>query len=104
MFRPAPELEAEDESARTLQRAGARGRFIGSPDFIRDNLREYDAAHLDALIFIAQCGNRKHEDIMASLELFAKEVMPEFKERHAEHQSWRAEQLKGVDFLVNSTI
>ena len=41
---------------------------------------------------------------MASLELFAKEVMPEFKERHAEQQSWRAEQLKGVDLLVNSTI
>jgi alkanesulfonate monooxygenase SsuD/methylene tetrahydromethanopterin reductase-like flavin-dependent oxidoreductase (luciferase family) len=101
---PVPELEAEDESARTLQRAGARGRFIGSPDFIRENLRAYETAHLDALIFIAQCGSRRHEDIMSSIELFAKEVMPEFKERHVEHQRWREQQLEGVDLVVNSTI
>ncbi len=41
---------------------------------------------------------------MESLELFAKEVMPEFKERHREHQKWREQQLDGVKFPVNSTI
>jgi alkanesulfonate monooxygenase SsuD/methylene tetrahydromethanopterin reductase-like flavin-dependent oxidoreductase (luciferase family) len=98
------EIDPEDESARALARAGRRGGFMGSPAFIRESLRRYEEAHLDAIIFIAQCGDRKHEDIMASLELFAKEVMPEFAERHERQQQWRAKQLEGVDFLVNSTI
>jgi hypothetical protein len=41
---------------------------------------------------------------MASLELFAKEVMPEFQERHEKHQKWREQQLEGVSVPVNSTI
>ena len=41
---------------------------------------------------------------MASLELFAKEVLPEFQDRHAQHQQWRAQQLDGVPFPVNCTI
>jgi hypothetical protein len=31
-------------------------------------LRRYEAAHIDLVLFIAQSGDRKHEDIMASLE------------------------------------
>jgi hypothetical protein len=56
------------------------------------------------LLFVLQCGDRKHEHIMESLELFAKDVMPEFKERHREQQRWREQQLDGVAFPVNSTI
>ncbi len=56
------------------------------------------------LLFVVQCGDRKHEYIMESLELFAREVMPEFKERHPLQQKWRQEQLDGVSFEVNSTI
>ena len=100
----ATESEPEDESARTLYRASRRGGFMGSPQFIRENLRRYEEAHLDAIIFVAQCGDRKHEDIMESLELFAKEVMPEFKERHPAHQRWREQQLSGVTFPINSSI
>jgi alkanesulfonate monooxygenase SsuD/methylene tetrahydromethanopterin reductase-like flavin-dependent oxidoreductase (luciferase family) len=96
--------EPEDESARALYRASRRGGFIGAPDFVRDTLRRYEAAHIDLVLFIAQSGDRKHEDIMPSLELFAKEVMPEFQERHEKHQQWRAQQLEGVPHLVNSTI
>jgi hypothetical protein len=97
--------EPEDEGQRALYRAGRRGGFIGSPGFIRDNLRRYEEAHLDAMIFVAQCGDRKHEDIMASIELFAKEVMPEFQERHEKEQRpWREQQLAGVPYLNNSTI
>ena len=56
------------------------------------------------MILVAQCGMVKHEHIMESLELFAKDVMPEFKERHARQQAWRCEQLKGVEYAMNSTI
>ena len=100
----ATELEPEDESARVLYRMGRRGMFIGSPTFIRDNIRQYEAAHLDILNLFCQCGDRKHEDIMESLELFAKEVMPEFKDRHHLQQKWREEQLDGVKFPINSSI
>jgi len=100
----ATELEPEDESARVLYRMSRRGLFIGSPAFIRANVRQYEAAHLDILTLFSQCGDRKHEDIMESLELFAKEVMPEFKERHPQHQQWREQQLDGVTFPINSSI
>jgi alkanesulfonate monooxygenase SsuD/methylene tetrahydromethanopterin reductase-like flavin-dependent oxidoreductase (luciferase family) len=96
--------EPEDEGAKALYRAGQRGMFMGSPEYIRENVRKYEAANVDMLMFILQCGDRKHEDIMASLELFAKEVMPEFHERHGKHQKWREQQLDGVEFEVNSTI
>jgi len=98
------ETEPEDEGARALYRAGRRGMFIGSPEYIRGNVRRYEAANVDMLLFILQCGDRKHEDIMASLELFAKEVMPEFRDRHGQQQKWRERQLDGVEFEVNSTI
>jgi len=100
----ATDLEPEDESARVLYRMGRRGLFMGSPQFIRENIRQYEAAHLDILTLFSQCGDRKHEDIMESLELFAKEVMPEFKERHHLHQQWRERQLDGVQWPVNSSI
>ena len=100
----ATQLEPEDEGARAVYRAGRRGMFIGSPEYIRGNIERYEAAHVDMLLFILQCGDRKHEHIMESLELFAKEVMPEFKERHREQQKWREQQLDGVAFPVNSTI
>ena len=97
--------EPTDEGQRALYRAGQRGGFIGTPDFIRENLKAYEAAHLDAMIFVAQCGDRKHDQIMASLELFARDVMPEFQERHETVQRpWREQQLDGVPFLANSTI
>jgi len=33
------------------------------------------------MIFVMQAGANRHEHICASLELFARDVMPEFKER-----------------------
>ena len=100
----ATAAEPEDESARTLYRAGRRGLFIGAPAYIRENLRRYEEAHMDAVLFFLQCGDRKHEHIMESLETFAREVMPEFTERHALHQKWREQQLDSVKFPINSSI
>jgi alkanesulfonate monooxygenase SsuD/methylene tetrahydromethanopterin reductase-like flavin-dependent oxidoreductase (luciferase family) len=99
----APE-EPKDEVARALWRAARRGGSVGTPDQIRESLKQYENAHLDAMIFVAQAGTRKHEDIMRSIELFGTKVMPEFTERHAEHQEWRKQQLEGLDFPVNSSI
>jgi alkanesulfonate monooxygenase SsuD/methylene tetrahydromethanopterin reductase-like flavin-dependent oxidoreductase (luciferase family) len=57
------------------------GGCIGTPDQIRSRLRAYEEAGVDQVVFISQAGNNRHEDICSSLDLFAKEVMPEFKER-----------------------
>jgi len=42
-----------------------------------------------------QAGKNTHQDICDSLELFAKEVMPEFQARDGEHQKWKEAVLKG---------
>ena len=100
----AAEEEPEDEVQRALWRAAKRGGCIGTPDFVRETLRKYEDAHLDTMIFVAQSGARKHEDVMDSLQRFGTEVLPEFKERHKEHQKWRAEQLRDVEYPINSSI
>ena len=41
------------------------------------------------MILLNQAGKNTHEDICSSLELFAREVMPEFKERHGEQEEWK---------------
>ncbi len=57
--------------------SGLRGA-VGTPDQIREFIKRYEAAGVDQLIFVSQAGKNKHEDIMESLELFGKEVLPEF--------------------------
>ena len=96
--------EPEDEVQRALWRAAQRGGCIGTPDFIRDTLLKYEAAHLDTMIFVAQSGARKHEDVMDSIYRTGTQVLPEFKERHDKHQKWRAKQLAGVEYPINSSI
>ena len=59
---------------------GLRGA-IGTPDQIRDYLRRYEECGVDQVIFCSQAGKNRHEHIMESLELFGKEVLPEFAAR-----------------------
>lgn len=56
---------------------------VGTPDHCRDVLRKYEEAGVDQVIFFSQAGHTRHEDICASYELLAREVMPEFAERDA---------------------
>jgi luciferase family oxidoreductase group 1 len=69
--------------------------LIGSPETIRTRLREFEAAHVDQVILLNQAGRTSHEDICASLELFARDVMPEFHAREPEHQQWKTDVLAG---------
>lgn len=97
--------EPDEEVQRALYRAARSGTAVGTVDRVRDMLSTYEENHLDVMIFVAQCGDRKHEHIMESIELFGKEILPEFKERHErDHKAWRAEQLAPVDFPINSSI
>ena len=72
-----------------------RTGLIGSPETIRRRLREFEATNVDQVILLNQAGRTSHEDICASLELFAREVMPEFHAREPEHQRWKADVLSG---------
>ena len=45
------------------------------------------------MTFIQQAGTNKHEHICESLELFASEIMPEFKAREAEREAKKTEEL-----------
>ena len=47
------------------------------------------------MILLNQAGKNTHDAICDSLELFAREVMPEFHEREPEHQAWKAKVLAG---------
>jgi alkanesulfonate monooxygenase SsuD/methylene tetrahydromethanopterin reductase-like flavin-dependent oxidoreductase (luciferase family) len=66
---------------------------IGTPDQVRDLVKAYEAAGVDQLIFVSQAGKNKHEDICESLELFAREVMPEFADRADAHEKQKQERL-----------
>ncbi len=69
--------------------------LIGSPETIRERLLELEAANVDQVILLNQAGKNTHEDICSSLELFAREVMPEFHAREPEHQEWKTKVLAG---------
>ena len=72
-----------------------RAGLIGSPETIRQRLREFEAANVDQVILLNQAGRTTHADICRSLELFAREVMPEFHARETEHQKWKQAVLDG---------
>ncbi len=97
--------EPGDEIQKALYRAARSGNAIGTTETLRKTLSKYEEQNLDVMIFVAQCGDRRHEDIMESIERFGKELLPEFKERHeTKHKAWRADQLKGVDAVINSSV
>ncbi len=69
------------------------GRGIGTPETLRKHLRGFAEAGVDQVVFIQQGGRNRHEHICQSLELFASEVMPEFKAEVAERERKKAEEL-----------
>ena len=92
--RPAPgtvnmwdEYNAWKRANPDAQEAALRGGLIGSPDTLRKKLAKFESSHIDQVILLNQAGKNRHEDICESLELFAKEVMPEFQGHHAAHRS-----------------
>jgi alkanesulfonate monooxygenase SsuD/methylene tetrahydromethanopterin reductase-like flavin-dependent oxidoreductase (luciferase family) len=75
------------------QGLGSLRGAIGTPDQIRELLRGYAAAGVDQVIFVSQSGNSRHEHICESLELFAREVMPEFHEDEEAREKAKLERL-----------
>ncbi|MEN6544208.1 LLM class flavin-dependent oxidoreductase [Parvibaculum sp.] len=74
-------------------RADAIATGIGTPDDMRAHLRAFQNAGVDQVIFMQQAGRNRHEHICESLELFAAEVMPEFKAEVAAREERKAREL-----------
>jgi alkanesulfonate monooxygenase SsuD/methylene tetrahydromethanopterin reductase-like flavin-dependent oxidoreductase (luciferase family) len=70
-----------------------RPACIGTPDHVRNHLRTFAEAGVDQVIFIQQGGKNRHEHICESLELFARDVMPEFRERENEREQRKLDEL-----------
>jgi luciferase family oxidoreductase group 1 len=69
--------------------------LIGTPAKLTGQLDAFDRAHVDQVILLVQAGRNKHEDICESLELFAREVMPEFHRREPDRLEWKRRVLSG---------
>ncbi len=73
--------------------AALRGGLIGSPETIRNKLKKFQSSNIDQVVLLNQAGKNTHEHICESLELFAKEVMPEFQAAHPELLKWKQQVL-----------
>jgi alkanesulfonate monooxygenase SsuD/methylene tetrahydromethanopterin reductase-like flavin-dependent oxidoreductase (luciferase family) len=80
----------KDQAERALS-----GGLIGSPETIRKKLRKFEQSNIDQVILLNQAGRNSHEDICASLELFAEEVMGEFHAGIPAHEAWKKDVLAG---------
>jgi alkanesulfonate monooxygenase SsuD/methylene tetrahydromethanopterin reductase-like flavin-dependent oxidoreductase (luciferase family) len=72
---------------------GALRGAIGTPDQVRELIRRYEEVGVDQLIFVSQAGRNRHEHICESMELFAREVLPEFAERADAAEAAKEERL-----------
>jgi alkanesulfonate monooxygenase SsuD/methylene tetrahydromethanopterin reductase-like flavin-dependent oxidoreductase (luciferase family) len=73
--------------------AALRGGLIGSPETIRNKLKKFQASNIDQVVLLNQAGKNTHEHICESLELFAREVMPEFQAAHPKLLAWKQQVL-----------
>ncbi|HET7880379.1 MAG TPA: LLM class flavin-dependent oxidoreductase [Acetobacteraceae bacterium] len=85
-------LKWKQENPERAEKA-LRGGLIGSPETIRRKLHRFKESHVDSIILLNQAGRNTHEHICESLELFAREVMPEFHAMEPEHQAWKQQVL-----------
>jgi len=92
--RPVAAQTGQVLGAKLFQRgiSSLRGA-IGTPDQIRELLRTYAEVGVDQVIFVLQAGRNHHEHICESLELFAREVMPDLHEGEEEREKAKAERL-----------
>jgi len=87
----APQLQADMSNVGSALTAARGG--IGTPADLRAHLKKFEACGVDQVTFIQQAGMNRHADICESLEIFAAEVMPEFKAREAEREAEKAREL-----------
>ncbi|MEP6960867.1 MAG: LLM class flavin-dependent oxidoreductase [Acidobacteriota bacterium] len=63
---------------------------VGSPERLRKQLREFEEVGIDQVICLSQAGNLSHDILSTSIQLFGREVLPEFKDRDQKSASKQA--------------
>lgn len=81
-------LQVKDQLPDNAGRGG-----IGTPEQLRAHLARYEEAGIDQVMFVQQSGKNRHEHICQSLEVFASQVMPEFKEREQHRAAHKEREL-----------
>jgi len=69
---------------------------IGTPEQVRELVRRYETAGVDQVIFACQIGPNRHEHVCESLELLAREVLPEFQAGEGAREEAKRERLAGA--------
>ncbi|MEZ5596783.1 MAG: LLM class flavin-dependent oxidoreductase [Pseudomonadales bacterium] len=66
---------------------------IGTPAHLASHIRDFEKAGIDQIIFLQQGGKNRHDWICEGLELFGREVLPEFREGRTEKDARKREEL-----------
>jgi alkanesulfonate monooxygenase SsuD/methylene tetrahydromethanopterin reductase-like flavin-dependent oxidoreductase (luciferase family) len=82
-----------EEIIEATRGVGAHSSGIGTPEDMRTHLKGFQESGVDQVIFMQQAGRNRHDHICESLELFAAEVMPEFKADAAAREAHKADEL-----------
>lgn len=72
---------------------------VGDPDHLRKQLRAFEEVGIDQVICLSQAGNIPHEMLCESIELFGKEVLPEFKDRDQKRAAEKTAQVERLNEL-----
>lgn len=84
--------------------ADVPGVLMSGPERARRFVAAIEKTHVDGLLLNQHFGHTAHEHLMESIEIFATEVIPEFRERDAEHAAWRRTQLEIIGLPVVSSL
>ncbi len=66
---------------------------IGTPEQFSEHIRDFQACGIDQIIFLQQGGKNRHEHICESLELFGREVLPQFAADRDVREARKVEEL-----------
>ena len=83
--------EYEELRDRDLPTIGSPG--IGTPAEYIEMVKGFDEVGVDQIIFLQQAGKNRHDHICESLELFGREVLPEFVPKREQREARKAEEL-----------
>jgi alkanesulfonate monooxygenase SsuD/methylene tetrahydromethanopterin reductase-like flavin-dependent oxidoreductase (luciferase family) len=72
---------------------GGHAPGIGTPADFRAHVRSFEEAGVDQIILMQQAGRNRHQHICESLELFAADVLPGFRERANERERTKQQEL-----------
>lgn len=86
-------LGADAAGTEALSGAFQQSRGIGTAEDFKAHVRSFESAGVDQIILLQQAGRNRHEHICESMELLAREVLPEFAPKATERERRKAEEL-----------